>query len=122
MCIVHDLETFLPPDETYEQNRKLRWSAVSSPKSSARHPYNVDYLINRLHFALHLFSNRFKIKFKSGKNKNMAVMSIPHFDVICDLFLSRPPQHGIYLFYIMKKQNSFRGEDVKKHNTFHDAD
>ena len=49
-------------------------------------------------------------------------MSISHFDVICDLFLSRPPQHGIYLFYMMKKQNTFRGEDVKKHNTFHDAD
>ena len=29
---------------------------------------------------------------------------LPHFDVLCDLLLNRPTQHGIYLFYSMIKK------------------
>ena len=57
----------------------------------------MQYLANRFHVALCLFSNRSHMKSKSGKNKKVAheaqpsvsLMFLPHFDVLCDLFLNR---------------------------------
>ena len=66
-------------------------------------------LTNRFHVAVRLLSNRSLMTSKCGKNKKVAyeaqpsvsLMFLPHFDVLCDLTDAR--QHGIYLFYIIKK-------------------
>ena len=35
-----------------------------------------------------------------------------HFDIFCDLLLCRVTQHGIYLFYMIKKQDVVDGDVV----------
>ena len=60
-----------------------------------RQPGN--YLTNRFHVAVRLFSNRSQMTSKCGKNKKVAhevqpsvsLMFLPHFDVLCDLLLNR---------------------------------
>ena len=55
------------------------------------------YLTNRFQVAVRLFSNRSQRTSKCGKNKKVAhearpsvlLMFLPHFDVLCDLFLNR---------------------------------
>ena len=57
--------------------------------------FAVDYLTNRFHVAVRLFSNRSQMTSKCGKNKKMAheaqpsvsLMFLPHFDVLCDLLV-----------------------------------
>ena len=57
----------------------------------------VVYLTNRFQVAMHLFSNRSLMTSKCSKNKKVAhevqpsvsLMSLPHFDVLCDLLLNR---------------------------------
>ena len=57
----------------------------------------ADYLTNRFHVAMRLFSNRSQMTSKCGKNKKVAheaqlsvsLIFLPHFDVICDLLLNR---------------------------------
>ena len=57
----------------------------------------VVYLTNRFQVAVHLFSNRSLMTSLCGKNKKVAheaqrsvsLMSLPHFDVLCDLLLNR---------------------------------
>ena len=65
----------------------------------SRVEYN--WLTNRFHVAVRLFSNRSQMTSKCGKNKEVAVMFLPDFDVTCDLLLKDPRKHGIYLFYTM---------------------
>ena len=43
-------------------------------------------LTNRFHAAVCLFSNRSQMTSKCGKNKKVALMFLPHSDVLCDLF------------------------------------
>ena len=76
--------------------------------SPSHHPINVVllfgvyiyiyiYLTNRFHVAMRLFSNRSQMTPKCGKNKKVAheaqpsvsLMFLRHFDVLCDLLLSR---------------------------------
>ena len=62
----------------------------------SRVEYN--WLTNRFHVAVRLFSNRSQMTSKCCKNKevahkpqaNASLMFLPHFDVICDLLLNRP--------------------------------
>ena len=57
-----------------------------------------NYLTNRFHVAVPLFSNRSQMTSKCGKNNEVAhepqasvsLMFLPHFDVLCDLLLNRP--------------------------------
>ena len=57
----------------------------------------IFYLTNRFHVAVRLFSNRSQVTSKCGKNKKVAhkaqpsvsLMSLPNFDVFCDLLLNR---------------------------------
>ena len=59
--------------------------------------YIYIYLTNRFQVAVRLFSNRSQMTSKCGKNKKVAhkaqpsasLMFLPHFDVLCDLLLSR---------------------------------
>ena len=56
------------------------------------------YLTNRFHVAVRLFSNRSQMTSKCSKNNevghepqaSVSLMFLPHFDVLCDLLLSRP--------------------------------
>ena len=72
--------------------------------------YHLNYLTNRFHVAVRLFSNRSQMTSKCGKKKKVAheaqpsvsLMFLPHFDVLCDLLLNRHTAHGIYLFFILK--------------------
>ena len=56
-----------------------------------------NYVTNRFHVALRLFSNRSQMTSKCGKNKKwdtrqqpiVSMMFLPHFDVLCDLLLNR---------------------------------
>ena len=56
----------------------------------SRVEYN--WLTNRFHVAVRLFSNRSQMTSKCGKNKEVAVMFLPDFDVTCDLLLKRPTE------------------------------
>ena len=55
------------------------------------------YLTNRFHVAVRLFSSRSQMTSKCGKNKEVAheaqpsvsLISLSHFDVLCDLLLKR---------------------------------
>ena len=73
------------------------------------------YLTNKFHVAVFLFSNRSQMTSKCGKNGKGAHEAIAecvtysHFDIFCDLLLNRRTAtcvHGIYLFYIIKKQTT----------------
>ena len=58
----------------------------------------IEYLTNRFHVAVRLFSNRSQMTSKCRKNKEVAyeaqasvsLLFLPHFDVLCDLLLNRP--------------------------------
>ena len=58
----------------------------------------MQYLTNRFHVAMRLFSNRSQMTSKCRKNKEVAhepqasvsLLFLPHFDVLCDLLLNRP--------------------------------
>ena len=62
----------------------------------SRVEYN--WLTNRFHVAVRLFSNRSQMTSKCRKNKEVAhepqasvsLLFLPHFDVLCDLLLNRP--------------------------------
>ena len=70
----------------------------------------VGHLTKRFHVSVRMFSNRSQMTSKCGKNKkwrirrqpSVSLMLSPHFDVFSGLLL----QHGIYLFYIIKKQTA----------------
>ena len=53
---------------------------------------------------------------KKGKVAHKAHPSVSlmflHFDIFCDLLLCRVTQHGIYLFYMIKKQDVVDGDVV----------
>ena len=65
--------------------------------SQSEYRKDVEYLTNRFHVAVRLFSNRSPMTSKCGKNKKVAheaqlsvsLMFLPHFDVLCDLLLNR---------------------------------
>ena len=65
------------------------------------------YLTNRFLAAVRLFSNRSKKTSKCGKNKKVAVMFLPHFDVFCDLLLNRRTATRNLFVYIINKQKLF---------------
>ena len=69
----------------------------------SRVEYN--WLTNRFHVAVRLFSNRSQMTSKCGKNKEVAVMFLPDFDVTCDLLLKRPTETwNLFVLYNEKKK------------------
>ena len=71
-------------------------------------------LTGRFHVAMGLFSNRSPVTSKFGKNKAqlpVSLMFLPHFDLLCDLFLYRPTdtwnqlRHGLMLLWFKDLMN-----------------
>ena len=81
--------------------------------------FSIVYLTNRFHVAMCLFSNRLQMTSKCGKNKKVAhkaqpsvsLMSLPHFDVFCDLLLNRRTATW-YLFVLCDKEAKVVNGDV----------
>ena len=82
--------------------------------------YHLNYLTNRFHVAVRLFSNRSEMTSKCGKNKKVAheaqrsvsLMFLPHFDVLCDLLLNRHTatwnlQYRSKVSYLKRDANRF---------------
>ena len=79
--------------------------------------YTIKLTINltgRFHVAMGLFSNRSPVTSKFGKNKAqlpVSLMFLPHFDLLCDLFLYRPTdtwnqlRHGLMLLWFKDLMN-----------------
>ena len=69
-----------------------------------------EYLTNRFHVAVRLFSNRSQMTSKCGKNKKVAHEAIAEcftdFDVFCDLLLNRPTATW-NLFVLYNKELNF---------------
>ena len=89
-------------------------------KVSRKSPIVLVQLTNRFHVAVCLFSKRSQMTSKCGKNKNVAHETIAECvtdiltPVFSDLLLTYARQHGLYLFYILKKQLVHIKEVVKQ--------
>ena len=88
-------------------------------KLTNRRQFSMVYLTNRFHVAVHLFSNRSQMTSKCDKNKKVAheaqrsvsLMSLPHFNVICDLLLNRRSATW-NIFVLFYKEANFVNGDV----------
>ena len=66
-------------------------------KGTLQSSVEYNYLTNRFHFAVHLFSNRSQMMSKCVKNKkwhmrrkpSVSLLFLPHFNILCDLLLNR---------------------------------
>ena len=78
-----------------------------------------NYLTNRFHVAVRLFSNRSQMTSKCGKNKkveheaqpSVSLMFLPHFDVLCDLLLNRRTATW-NLFVLYNKKIKIHGKNA----------
>ena len=75
----------------------------------------MNYLTNRFHVAVRLFSNRSQMTSKCGKKKkeaheaqrSVSLMFLPHFDVICDLLRNRrTATWNLFVLYNKKLKNT----------------
>ena len=76
-----------------------QWSIINAAFRLVELPlgYRLLILANRFHVAVRLFSNRSQMTSTCGKSNKVAhelpasvsLMFLPHFDVLCDLFLNR---------------------------------
>ena len=72
------------------------------------------YLTNRFHVAVRLLSNRSQMASKCGKNKKVALMFLPHFDVLCDLLLNRRTAATWNLFVLYNKEKNYYSNFIAK--------
>ena len=72
--------------------------------SSSSYSKNMK-LTNRFHVAVRLMTS------KCGKNKKVALMFLPHFDVLCDLLLNRRTATW-NLFVLYNKKNKIHGKNA----------
>ena len=101
--------------QSFLRRHSLGWSALVMSITAEIKPFNrqfpvVQYLTNRFHVAVRLFSNRSQMTSKCGKNcPSVSVMFLPHFDV--HLWSITEQTHGnmeIFLFLYDKKNENTR--------------
>ena len=74
---------------------------------------SVQYLTNRFQLAVRLFSNRSQMTSKCGRNKKVALMFLPHFDILCDLLLNRrTATWNLFVLYNKELKKSFNDDVI----------